>query len=186
MSIEPKLFNEWAILIGTISGLLAGAWVIVRRLRKYFTAINEGITYREKMREHFGEHPAQALRILVDELQGSHDIIAAKADILLRKSRIGIYICDSKSGRCLWVSDFLGELFGLSPATMLGLGWSSQIEGRKQAVESWEWCVENRTNYSDEYIVRNARTGEALRCKTEAFFIDGSEPRYVGYVEMIG
>lgn len=125
----------------------------------------------------FNDRPLARLAQRVERL-------AAKIHLIINLHGDAIYVCEP-DGSNVWVSYALAELFGLSPAQMLGNGWASAIDHteRQQAVQRWIESVSSGTPYQDEYtiLVRGGRR----RVRTQAFRHvneDGDVVLYVGYV----
>lgn len=183
--MAPDLYNDWFIFLGTIGGIIAALWTVTKRLRKWCKRANGAIDEWPIAVQFFGENPSAAIHEILTDLGNATDIIELRQSIIARKLRIGIYVCDSVAGRCLFASDYLAEIFGLPQTAMLGLGWLAQISDQRLHGETWEFCWKRRIHYRDEYTVTNAQTGAAVRCRTEAYWLDSDGGRYVGYVEVI-
>lgn len=182
--MDPSFWNDWLILIGTAGAVVAAIWALAKRLRKWCHRVSGTVDEWGKWTEFFGSNPATAIHEILNDLGTATDIIELRQNIVSRKLRIGIYVCDSK-GECVYASDYLAKIFGVPQASMLGLGWLAQIGDRGKASVVWEFAWKHRINYEDSYTVTNRQTGERVECRTEAFFLDSDGGRYVGYVEII-
>lgn len=93
--------------------------------------------------------------------------LAAKITRVIDLHQDAIYVC-LPNGYCVWASNALGEMFGLSCEQMEGNGWASAIDHRERsaAVMKWRDAVLNDTPYRDEYTV--VVGGERQRVETEA------------------
>ena len=184
MPFEPSHINDWIVLVGSISAILGGAWILIRRAIKYVRDMDGIHVQRTKFLAHFGEEYADAIHEILTDLAADNDIAHARHGIFLRRLKIGIYVCDAATGECIY-ADGMEEIFGVASDSLLGLGWSSAIEEREKHVAKWEWCVKHKVSYRDKYTVRHAATQRLIQCRTEAFLTNGGQPRYVGYVEVI-
>jgi PAS domain-containing protein len=183
--VAPKEINEWLALAGTIGASVTVAIVCARRFKKRFHDLHETVRAHRRFVELFGAEYAADIFKFVNELGSVTDILTTRQDIILRKLGIGIYVCEAKSGKCIFVTERMAEIFGISPAAMLGYGWAAQIDEREKRVEKWNWCVQHEAVYRDEYTVTHGASGKKFRCQTEAYFVDVDGGRYVGYVEVI-
>lgn len=183
--MAPDLYNDWLLFLGTAFGLLAAAWAVVKRCRRWTRRVGETVEEWSVWTKHFGGHPATELHNIVTDLAAGIDIIELRQEILSRKLRVGIYVCDGTTGDCIYASDYLAEIFGVPQTAMLGRGWLTQVSDREQADKAWTFCVQRRITYRDTYTVTHAQTGNSSRCRTEAYYVGSDGGRYVGYVEVI-
>lgn len=105
------------------------------------------------------------------------------------KLRIAIYICDTK-GSCIYVNDYLTELWGVSHDEMLDLGWLSNIveEERLEIHDNWLESVAKHVPYNAEYTIKNSRNHNYIKVKSTAWFVKNvrHEPVcYIGSIEAI-
>ena len=181
--MSPKTINEWIALIGTVCGLLVGGyWFAKRTIAKFILLCRIA---NQPWREYFGDDFVKELRELINDLANAQDLLEAKHTVTLRRLGIGIYICDAKSGECIYASDYLAEIYGVTPNAMLGFGWAAQVVDREEKVKTWEYCCNRKITYRDSYSIRNAITEKMVHCRTEAHYVPSGGGRYVGWVEVV-
>jgi PAS domain S-box-containing protein len=105
------------------------------------------------------------------------------------KLRIAIYICDIK-GSCIYVNDYLAELWGVSHEEMHDFGWLSNIieEDRLDIYDNWLESVAKQVPYNAEYTIKNSRTHNLIRVKSVAWCVKNvrNEPVcYIGSIDAI-
>lgn len=83
----------------------------------------------------------------------------------------GYYECDDQGAK-IFVNKRLCEKFGLSAFEMSGTGWMralvSQAE-RDRVSEEWFNSIENNIPYDSIYKIRNQRTGEIVKIRSQAW-----------------
>ena len=140
---------------------------------------------KQPWRDSFGENPAPAIRDILTDLSNGQDLTEAILEVVCRRLRIGIYVCRASDGACIYSSDSLAEIFGLSPTAMLGFGWSAQVVDGESVLQHWEACQRRKITYRASYAVRNALTGKMVQCRTEAHYLTSGGGRYVGWLEVV-
>lgn len=94
----------------------------------------------------------------------------------------GIFESDP-TGECIWVNRALSDLFGLDRGEMLGNGWLSAIDDddRKRVWDEWQYCIQHKIPYEDEYSVCNRKTNQCYSCRVISMTVKNSHDQIMGY-----
>lgn len=175
--------NNYATILSGITFVFG----IVVVCKKWIINGIRSINLSTRFHAHFGTFPADKIKEIHETIRKSHNILEIRQSISEKYLQIGIFMCESTTGKCLWSNDYINEFFGLDSSEIKGFGWLSAIdeEDRTRVHEVWMHAVKNKTPYDCEYTVVNQRdkTGRCVTAHAIAVLDDTDNiVCYVGYI----
>lgn len=193
-----ELLKEIAGAIGavaTLAGMALGVWRWGKRLaeaREHREAMIAAASAIPGLREEIAAlradlaqsragstETAEALRRLSDEVAWSRELLGQVMDF----QDEALWATDT-AGFCIRVNESWEQLFGMSRARALGLGWRGGVhpEDVTPTSDSWNACVAARSVWNWQYRVVNGETGKTIPCHAEARPVFAADGRMLGYV----
>ena len=178
------LFLKHYATISVIASTLVG---VIFFLRKWITDGIKSIKLGVSFHEHFGDFPAKKIKELYNTISRSSNTLELRQSISESHIKIGIYICEAETGRCLWTNQYLNELFEMDSENMKGYGWGGAIHPNDSAriLDVWREAVTNNNPYYASYKIQGRITGKTKEITTHAIaLMDDLDQKicYVGYL----
>jgi len=131
-----------------IAGVAWGCWVGGRRFLRLWSAI-------DRLHVELGDDPVGSLIEAIRAIEASHGEIEIRQRISERHLAIGIYVCESPTGKCTWANDWLCHALGLDSREIKGWGWLAAIakEDQRRVHDAWSNAVEQELPYEERYTV---------------------------------
>ncbi len=177
--IRKILSNVWA----WVNMFVGGANIVMETLREH-SKLLESIKY--ELSYNSGKSTKDFVRQLYDlvylnDLRQKH---------IFSLWPVGLYECEPKEGRCIWVNDTLAKMFGLEKEAMLEHGWLAAVDDseRDRVFKEWKYAIEQDIPYSWTYTIVNQKTMNVAKFRTTVAPLrtpDGRVLVYYGTVEQI-
>lgn len=169
--------------------ITAGFTALVGCLSLFYKKVSHAIftfSLSHNFRSLFGENPANTIKETCDTIKQANEILSIRQEIHEKYLCVGIYICESITGKTLWTNEYLNELYGLDSQEMLDHGWLKAVayKQRDLVYKKWHDAYSTSYPYQSIYKIFNQRTGKEYIVETEAFPVmtDNSIVCYVGLV----
>lgn len=179
-----ELFLEHYAIISVIISTTIG---IVFFLRKWITDGIKSIKLSVSFHEHFGDFPAKKIKELHNAISRSSNTLELRQSIAESHIKIGIYICEAETGRCLWTNQYLNELFEMDSEDVKGYGWAGAIyhDDSAHILDVWREAVKENNPYYASYKIKGKITERIKEVTTHAIVLmdeDNQKICYVGYI----
>ena len=182
-----KAAGALVAILGFLMLLWRAGQVVFRWAFPHYEKYGRNCALMDDLRKHFGDAVAPTLRKLLSDISRSHSQINRRATTLEIQAGIGIYTCDSTTGKYLTANPVLCDLLGLDSTEMGGWGWTAALEEPDKVRRKWTEACTLGLPYHDTYIVNNRRTGERYFVQTGAFLPDDAydQTTYCGWVRKV-
>lgn len=183
MNILQWVAENYATLLA-IGSFAIGVIVFIKRwisnIIRYFSVSHD-------MHTNFGDNPGTKIKEIHDSIKKSHNALEIRQSISEKYLQIGIFMCETDTGKCIWSNDHLNEIFGLDSSDMKGNGWLQAIDedDRERVYNTWIYAIKNKTPYDCEYKIINQRTGITFDVQATAIAVLNDKDEiicYVGYI----
>lgn len=178
------LFLKHYATISIIASTIIGAIFFLRK------CISDGIKSVKlsiSFHEHFGDFPAKKIKELHNAISRSSNTLELRQSISESHIKIGIYICEAETGRCLWTNQHINELFEMDSEDMKGYGWAGAIhpDDSARVLDIWRTAVLENNPYYASYNIKGRITNRIKEITTHAIaLLDEHDQKicYVGYL----
>lgn len=182
-----EIINFFVNHYAAISIIAPSLLGVVFFLRKWITNGIKSIKLSISFHECFGDFPAKKIKELYNAISRSHNTLELRQSISESHIKIGIYICEAETGRCVWTNQYLNELFEIDSEDMKGYGWAAAIDNHDSAdvLDIWREAVVKNNPYYASYKIKGKITGIVKEVTTHAIACvddDNQKICYVGYL----
>lgn len=185
-----NLFNWCVANYGTIAAFCTTLFTVFLFGRKWIKNAIRAIILGDKFHSLYGVDPVQAIRELHDAIQRSHDTLEIRQCISEKYLQIGIFMCQTGTGKVVWTNQYLNDLFGLDSTEMKGFGWLNSIDqiDRERVHKTWLYSVNNNIPYDCSYTIINQRNKNLYKVSSQAISVVDDNDQvvcYVGYITIL-
>lgn len=189
------------IFIGlvTIGGILWGGFIgIIKPIRKVIrqtednhlqnkdilTLLNKKVVpFIDSMTHEFSPNSGKSIKDQITRIDDITRLAELRSkSIASNLQTTGVYECDAQ-GNCTWANNALCEMFGLTPAEMMGTGWLLGIKAseRKRVSDEWMDSVKEDIPYETTYTAVNHKNKEEIYVRTSAVTHKSMNGKILGF-----
>lgn len=183
-STTALLWGGWQMIIKPIK---RGVLIITETRNKLDKTIavidNEILPFIKSMTGEFSKNSGKSIKDQITRIDQNTKLSELRIKLIATNLvTTGIFECDSDGG-CVWVNKALAEMFGMEREEMMGNGWLTAIHDneRSEVWQDWNYSVNNKIPYEDEYSIYNKHTEKIFKVRVVAIANKSDTGKTLGY-----